>query len=334
MPKVSSVLLFLTLPTLACGRHGLSGNTGGDAGRGADAAWHPPEAGQPAYRESSERFVQISASNSEACGRRDDGTIRCWGEHGDCRDLDAECSTERGFVAKPSVGSWKFVEVQWNVNICAIDANDAIDCWGYPPARDPRMRLDGTFTVLSNGCAVRAGDGRIQCWGGQLPSPPEGAFVKISGSGYWCGIKLDGTLECWGNQGNAGNTAPPPGTFVDVVAGSGFGCGLRGDGQVICWGPNADVWNSEPALTPQPPGPFVQIAAHAAWICGIRTDGTLACWGELFGYIPPSGRFVQVVVGGTSRDGPDVGSAFFCAMREDGIVVCWGEDNSGESSPP
>jgi hypothetical protein len=210
----------------------------------------------------------------------------------------------------------------------------------------PPAQVDGVFTVLSIPYAIQASDGAIVNVDPPLPLPPDagrsrpsipaGRFIDVSGFQYYCGIRSDGTLTCWGTYRSDGVTdEPPPGTFTQLVVTNGFGCALRTDSETVCWGGETKSWESVPHFTPFPGGPFTQLAADGGWACGLRPDGSIACWGELFGFVPPEGQFIQVTVGGTSVVyPPDYASAYFCALRADGIAVCWGENYSGESSPP
>ena len=308
---------------------------------------NPPsrDASQPTYRESTEHFVKIAAGFEEACGIRMDGSIRCWGYYGDCRDVDGECPAQRGYVAKPTAGAWKYVSVGQNY-ACAIRTDDSIDCWGWLKTAahfdggsfagwlDTSAHLDGAFSALTVPFAIRKEDGSIL---GLINAqqPPQGSFLAASGDAYCCAIKSDGTLTCWGLPGNDEVIdQPPSGTFVQIMTTNSFSCALQADGQVLCWGTDINAWNTDPHFTPQSDGTFVQLAACAADVCGLRSNGSVACWGYQVGHAPPEGNYLQVAVGITSLDAPDYGAAFFCALRPDGVAVCWGGNNSGESSPP
>jgi hypothetical protein len=50
-------------------------------------------------------------------------------------------------------------------------------------------------------------------------------------------VRTDGTLACWGYNGN-GQATPPAGTFSQVDAGGWHTCGVRTDGTLACWGRN------------------------------------------------------------------------------------------------
>ncbi len=51
-------------------------------------------------------------------------------------------------------------------------------------------------------------------------------------------MKTDGTIACWGQNGD-GESTPPSGTFARVSVGGTHSCGLALDGTVTCWGSNA-----------------------------------------------------------------------------------------------
>ena len=146
-----------------------------------------------------------------------------------------------------------------------------------------------TYTALSVGsthaCGIRA-DGTIDCWGqpqhGAEP-PPEGRFRAVASFQQDCAIATDGTVACWGPGGN-GETQPPPGTFTALAAGSMFTCGLMTSGALRCWG----------RIDPPPAGTFTAIAAGSSSACAIDTDGAVACWG--LGGLTLPGRYVQIAM--------------------------------------
>jgi hypothetical protein len=326
--SAQSLLPILTL-VVACGRLPLPGTPRPDG----STETNPPgvEAGPSTYRESTERFTQIAAGSGDTCGVTTDGRVRCWGHFGDCRDLEGECSTQRGEVPKRIDQTAKHLSL-WPGYACAINQGDSIDCWGS--SRAP-AHVEGVFSALSIPYAIQMSGGAILGWD-NAPSPPDGSFVSVSGYRYYCGLRSDGTLACWGfARSDGGADQPPPGTFTQLAVTNSFGCALGTDSEVVCWGWGINDWEIEPQFSPLPGGTFTQIAAHAYWACGVRTDGFLACWGELFGFVPPDGPFIQVTVGDTEiANPPDYATAYFCALRADGIAVCWGANPHGESSPP
>ena len=74
-------------------------------------------------------------------------------------------------------------------------------------------------------CGVRI-NGSVVCWGSYTydygrATPPDGEFVTVStGSYHTCGVRLDGSVACWGDD-SLGKATPPEGEFVTVSAGWG-----------------------------------------------------------------------------------------------------------------
>ena len=65
--------------------------------------------------------------------------------------------------------------------------------------------------------------------------------VSAGGAGdenHSCGLRADGTVTCWGENGKGQASAPDSWLFSAVSAGGAHSCGLRTDSTVTCWG-----WN-------------------------------------------------------------------------------------------
>ena len=60
--------------------------------------------------------------------------------------------------------------------------------------------------------------------------------MSVSAGGtHTCGLRNDGSVECWG-QDNYGQSTPPSGTFESVSAGYLHTCGVTDIGGTECWG--------------------------------------------------------------------------------------------------
>jgi alpha-tubulin suppressor-like RCC1 family protein len=205
------------------------------------------------------------------------------------------------------------------------------DSAGAPPGLGRvmagRVASGGTFS-----CAVLDG-GAVQCWGhsgngqlgigttdsvgdDELPSatvplgPGRRATAVTAGGVHACALLDDGTVRCWGYNGNGqlglghrngiGDDEPADSAptvrlgqrAVAVAAGSYHTCALLDDGSVRCWGNNLSgqlgigttntIGDDEPALDGRPvqlAGRVVAIAAGANHTCAIRDRGSLHCWG-------------------------------------------------------
>jgi hypothetical protein len=149
------------------------------------------------------------------------------------------------------------------------------------------------------------------------------AFVAVTTtSDAACGIRSDGAVECWSNDGT---TVPaPPGRFARLSSAGSSGwsdqraCGIHFDGSIDCWPLDHGYFNS--TVLDSPSGTFTRISNSASRLCAVRTDGTLACTG--FGP-PPAGTFLEIA----TED------SFACAIRSDLTVQCWGS-GAAVASPP
>ena len=129
--------------------------------------------------------------------------------------------------------------------------------------------------VGRSGVCVTRISGMVFCWEGTGPAwTPSGVFVSVSVGHEACGIRSDGTVECWGSD--ADGTRPPEGRFATVEVNGYHKCGHLSNGGVKCWG-------SDPWLEPMPGAPegmFISVSAGWAHACGIRPDNSVECWGN------------------------------------------------------
>ena len=193
------------------------------------------------------------------------------------------------------------------------------------PTPRPTTPASSFVSVSAGGsytCGVRS-DGSVACWGENglgAATPPVGSFVSVSG-GQWhtCGVRSDGSVACWGWD-ESGQSTPPAGPFDSVSVGGDHTCGLRSNGSVACWGENEDGRATPPA------GSFVSVSVGYDHICGLRSDGSVACWGDDFAgeATPPAGSFLSV----------SAGSGHTCGVRSNGSVACWGYNGDGRATPP
>ena len=129
-------------------------------------------------------------------------------------------------------------------NVCNITGAGSLDCDGSPAfgVDDPP---EGSFLEVAiqedYGCAIRAGDLGIVCWGepdedlGQLAAP-EGAFTQIELTELVaCALRTSGEIACWGDDA-LGQASPPEGAYRDLRLSSTYGCAIDAEDEVVCWG--------------------------------------------------------------------------------------------------
>ncbi|MCL2179008.1 MAG: hypothetical protein FWC18_05855 [Cystobacterineae bacterium] len=164
------------------------------------------------------------------------------------------------------------------------------------------------------------------------PHPLGGCWVGTglrgsiaAGNRHTCALQVDGTVRCWGSNGD-GQATPPEGlsSVVAIAADEQHTCALQANGKVSCWGSNDDG-----RATPlEDLGPVVAIAAGSWHTCALQADGTVVCWGDnRYGQRAiPSGLNSVVAIA--------AGNYHACALQADGTVVCWGDNRYGQRAIP
>ena len=316
-------------------------------------------------------FVQVSAGPFHTCGLRADGTIACWGAHGD----EERLTESTGLLDSPP-GSFSQIDAGHH-HSCAIRQDGAVKCWGsmsiedddMPPEEKAMMEAmwappEGWFISVSAGflfsCGVRD-DNTAECWGlaasfSDALTPPEGEYTSVSVGGFHaCGIRTDQTVVCWGSDlgfdGDfLGQATPPDGRFEVISAGGYHACGFRPDGEIRCWG--NIVGGYLQTCEPQPDGTNrcwkdEEVAeADRAWggSPGSAPDGNLKAMdsGQGFSCALWDGGHIGCWGSSSINDPPPpgifgavtVGGDHGCGLRPDGSIECWGEDTFGQASPP
>jgi alpha-tubulin suppressor-like RCC1 family protein len=70
---------------------------------------------------------------------------------------------------------------------------------------------------------------------------------RSAGSSHSCGVRTNGTLACWGENGD-GQATPPAGTLRSVSAGGfGYTCAIKTNNTLACWGNNDYGQTTPPA---------------------------------------------------------------------------------------
>jgi alpha-tubulin suppressor-like RCC1 family protein len=333
----------------------------------------------------------VGAGGEYTCVRLPDGTAQCtgrnqFGQHGN-GNLD------NSSVLDPVTGITTATRVAaGDEYACALLADGTAKCWGLG---ESGQRGDGGFTTFTSdltpvavggltgavslatgyghGCALLA-DATMRCWGenreGQLgngttasPGTPQavavggitGATAFTTGAYHTCAVLGNGTLRCWGRNGNAqlGNgtytssstpvTVSGITTAAVVSGGGGHTCAVLTDGTVRCWGENdqGQLGNGTTAgsTTPvQVAGLAGAVSVSAGWrhTCALLGDGTVRCWGEnqngQLGDGTTTNRTTPVPVSGIT--GATAVTAGWwhhsCALLGDGTVKCWGDNQWGQ----
>jgi hypothetical protein len=230
------------------------------------------------------RAEEVAVGEGFACARLADGTVRCWGVHGEQGQLGDGRST-------------------WSTDPVVVkDIDDAVD-------------LDAGATTA---CAVRS-NGRVWCWGtvpdltgiahgpaatpielGDLADVEEIAVEHSRGGGV-CARHRDGTVSCRGGRFHCDlpsqhqpltEAAVIPG-IADarrVEGGAGYFCAVLAGDRVACWGMATGAYDRNRACG-APPSVFTLAGARdvgldGSWTCVDQGTEGVSCWGERVPFHP------------------------------------------------
>lgn len=210
---------------------------------------------------------------------------------------------------------------------CAHMNDGTLTCWGAVPFTLPAGFLDGVFAEHASGSRHRCGmrlDGTVECVGndshGEASAPGVVMSSIAAGDGFSCGIRaVDQQIVCWGRD-DYGQASPPPGEYARVKAGRLHACAERADGMAVdCWGYNAD--QRADGL----PSPVLDFAPGGYHTCYARaSDGSVVCAGNgrvLTNPPGPSEPFAQLAAG----------TVHTCGVRSDnGHLRCWGSNTHAQ----
>jgi alpha-tubulin suppressor-like RCC1 family protein/PKD repeat protein len=168
------------------------------------------------------------------------------------------------------------------------------------------------------------------------PQGPNGLLVPVAGAfstaslgwSHGCGLRNDGVVECWGDNGEGqapATKAAVSGAITDVAAGLYFTCAATSGGVVECWGQPGSSWSLVARSAAS--GTFTRVGAGFHHACAVRSDGAAECWGANEYGSSPS------VVTPTVSTFVDVTSGDYhnCALRADGAAQCWGDNFYGQA---
>ena len=184
-----------------------------------------------------------------------------------------------------------------------------------------------------------------------------GDYTKIFAGGFnTCGLKADGSLWCWTNDGSGqlGNGDPMENSTAPVeviggpwkkasIGGVASVCAIKADDSMWCWGDanfgilgnGLATGNQSSPYAVSGGGTWSDISLAYFQACGIKTDGTLWCWGTdqngALGNGAAGNSNVpdQESTGATDWAQVAAGGSFTCAIKTDGTLWCWGAGANG-----
>lgn len=222
--------------------------------------------------------------------------------------------------------------------------------------------------------ALLAPAGQLYCWGGGSDRATReqisvGDVVEVSVGQPSCLLRVDGSVECWGENsaGELGDGTTRNRTVSGAVTGldgavavrvarftgaeseggarnPGFACAVHLDGSVECWGSNAFGQLGDGTTTDRSERTevlglgdgIVQLSLGARHACAVTSAGGAVCWGDnargQLGDLTTQPRQRPTAVAGLSAGvlAIEAGAAHTCALLEGGAVACWGADDRSQ----
>jgi alpha-tubulin suppressor-like RCC1 family protein len=216
-----------------------------------------------------------------------------------------------------------------------------------------------TITSLTNGITytfsvhaiTTAGDTAESATSNSVTPGPAGAVVAVTGGGHHtCALLTEGTVECWGANGNRqlGNGSPVSGpsfapvpvaditNAVDISAGFIHTCAALVNGTVKCWGTgdagqlgNGSLDGSSRPVLVSGITDAVAVSAGKFHTCAVLASGSVKCWGdnhwgELGNGTTTDSSTPVSVSGLTNAIAVAGGGSHTCALIADNTGQCWG----------
>lgn len=289
-------------------------------------------------------YSAIAAEGSRTCALSTRGAAFCWGGVG-LGNVSGIVFFDTTTTPLAVRGALEFTAIDASPGHgCGITPAGAAFCWG--------SNFDGELgDGTGNGDLSRGSRTPVEVLGGHAFS-----VITTGDAGVSCGVTIDGTGFCWGNNfvgqlgtGSEDFLSPVPVPvagdlqFVDIEAGLGFTCGVADAGAAYCWGNNefGELGNGMTGTRSRVPVPvagglvFAAVDVASIHACGITTDGPTYCWGRNASgqlgddtttdsstpvEVQTGVRFVRIATG----------TFHTCGLTEMGQAFCWGLNDRGQ----
>lgn len=312
-------------------------NAGGTAGVAGDAS--VSSGGADGGRDASEDgpaprgcVVEFSTGFDQACARRTDGTLWCWGSNQYGQLGDGTSAIRNGPVFVSALGKSAVHVSAGEVSTCAWAEDGAVWCWGV------------SDYIGNDGQRLFCGSSSCDPTPVRMQGFTEPVVQVATGAGP-CAVQSDGTLWCWGYAPPAEQSAFGT-NIAEVRVGNLFKCARKTDGSLWCSGYNdvgqlgdgttSATFRNAPTQVTAFGTNVAGFTAGDSYACARKTDGTLWCWGSFLSLadVRDAGAGqptpTQMTTLGSSVIAVSSGRSHTCAVKADGTLWCWGKNQFGQ----
>jgi Regulator of chromosome condensation (RCC1) repeat len=201
------------------------------------------------------RATQIAAGYDTSCALLDDDTVKCWGDQ-DPLDSTATHMLPRSMSLATTTKVRELIAGGHGVFVL-LDDGELLGELPRQPATTWLSRVAAFAGARESRCALFMGGGSLctSAAGGQLPNTVADLLtVGVGEIDNVCGLKVDGSVRCWGFAASqatywhdavttvlevqqAGLPVLIPGKVSAIASGGELHmCALAADGRVWCWG--------------------------------------------------------------------------------------------------
>jgi alpha-tubulin suppressor-like RCC1 family protein len=235
-------------------------------------------------------FVEIDAGYDNSCALTAAGQAWCWGRN--AKGEGGSGTTLARLIPTLVQGDgFRFSKISvGGEHVCGLRTTGSIACWG-----------SNRFGQLGIGEVTFNDINRFSTSPLRVETSSQMTAVS-AGADHTCGIRVDGGIDCWGLNVNAGQLGDSSGlthrgspgplgderTYTTLASGFATTCAASTANGPFCWGSNfygAIGMGSRDTLIYQTPratigGPFVSFSGGGSHMCGITADQRLFCWGD------------------------------------------------------
>ncbi len=248
-------------------------------------------------------------------------------------------------------------ELACDSNCLALDTSGCSGYCGDGIRQDGYELCDGSLNGATCQNMGWPGGGPLSCVNCQLDATLCSRWIAVgNGGGHTCAIRGDGSLWCWGFNGDGrigdgtfNDRSLPVGVVnfssqaVQASGGLFHTCAVKSTGSAWCWGQGSDgqLGNNSTAATANPAAVHgmssgvVEVGSGHYHTCARKSDGSVWCWGKNDHGQLGNGTFTNsltpVPVSNVSAARAlAVGGNHTCIIGGAGGVGCWGSNQYGQ----